>query len=412
MASLGTEAKTGRRLIQFFGKSGKRQTFRLGKVTLKQAETVRLYVEDLVACSNCGTSPKATTVAWIANLDETMRDRLERVGLAAVQERLSDMTVAAWVRSYIDGRTDVKPNTMRNFEQTYNSVVAFFKGKQMKQVTPGDAADFRVFLRGRKMSEGTTRRRCKRVRQFFADAVKRNVLASNPFSGLRCGTYASSDRFHFVTREEADRVLAACPDAEWRLLFALCRYGGLRCPSEILTLRWQDIDWKRARFTVHASKTEHQADGGVRIVPLFPELLPYLQDCLKQATPDAVRVITKHRDANANLRTQLARIVKKAGLTPWPKLFQNLRSTRETELAEKFPIHVVCKWLGTTTQIASKHYLQITEDHYSQASNTSPRSAAESGAQAVQNAVQQAAAGNRGISQPAGENDRKDKGQE
>ena len=43
---------------------------------------------------------------------------------------------------------------------------------------------------------------------------------------------------------------------------------------------------------------------------------------------------TRYRDANANLRTRLARIIERAGLEVWPKLFQNLRLTRETELAE------------------------------------------------------------------------------
>ena len=33
-----------------------------------------------------------------------------------------------------------------------------------------------------------------------------------------------------MTRELAEKVLAACPDAEWRLIFALSRYAGLRCP--------------------------------------------------------------------------------------------------------------------------------------------------------------------------------------
>jgi hypothetical protein len=28
-------------------------------------------------------------------------------------------------------------------------------------------------------------------------------------------------------------------DVEWRLIFALCRFGGLRCPSEIPALRWR-----------------------------------------------------------------------------------------------------------------------------------------------------------------------------
>ena len=51
-------------------------------------------------------------------------------------------------------------------------------------------------------------------------------------------------------------------------------------------------------------------------------------------------------------------------MQPWPKLFQNLRSTRETELADQFPIQVVCEWIGNTEAVAAKHYLQVTEDHF------------------------------------------------
>jgi len=45
-------------------------------------------------------------------------------------------------------------------------------------------------------------------------------------------------------------------------------------------------------------------------------------------------------------------------------MFQNLRSTRETELAETFPIHVVTAWLGNSPEIARKHYLQVTNEHF------------------------------------------------
>ena len=50
-----------------------------------------------------------------------------------------------------------------------------------------------------------------------------------------------------------------------------------------------------------------------------------------------VHVITRYRDPNANLRTRFERSIARAGLKPWPKLFQNLRATRATELAGKFP---------------------------------------------------------------------------
>ena len=54
-------------------------------------------------------------------------------------------------------------------------------------------------------------------------------------------------------------------------------------------------------------------------------------------------------------------------MQPWPKLFQNLRSPRETELADDFPMHVVCQWIGNSQLIAAKHYLQVTDDHFTKA---------------------------------------------
>ena len=70
-------------------------------------------------------------------------------------------------------------------------------------------------------------------------------------------------------------------------------------------------------------------------------------------------VITRNRDTNANLRTQLLRIIAKAELTPWPKLFQNLRASRATELAAMHPGHVAAAWMGHSTKVADKHYWRV-----------------------------------------------------
>ena len=102
-------------------------------------------------------------------------------------------------------------------------------------------------------------------------------------------------------------------------------------------------------------------------MPLFPELLPHLELCFDQAEPGEEFVITRYRRPNNNLRTLMMKIIRRAGLKPWPKLFQNLRSTRETELADDFPIQVVCDWIGNTEAVAAKHYLQVTEDHFTKA---------------------------------------------
>jgi hypothetical protein len=70
---------------------------------------------------------------------------------------------------------------------------------------------------------------------------------------------------------------------------------------------------------------------------------------------------------NCNLRTTFLKIVKRAGLKPWPRLFHNLRSSRQTELTERFPAHVVCAWLGNSEKIANAHYLQVTDERFARA---------------------------------------------
>jgi hypothetical protein len=67
---------------------------------------------------------------------------------------------------------------------------------------------------------------------------------------------------------------------------------------------------------------------------------------------------------NANLRTTFEKIVRRAGLQPWPRLFQNLRASRETELVETYPVQAVTSWLGNTPSVAMRHYLMTTEEHF------------------------------------------------
>lgn len=222
----------------------------------------------------------------------------------------------------------------------------FGADKPLKAITAGDAEDFQRWLKrstpakpGEPQPPGfgdnTARRTCGRAKQFFEAARKRRVISESPFEDIGdCQVRANKSRDRFITADEAKAVLAACPDSQWRLLFALSRYGGLRCPSEHIGLRWSDIDWAKGRFTVHSPKTEHHEGHESRVVPIFPELRPYLEAAKADAEPGAEYVITikSVRSQKPNCRTHMQRIIKKAGLKRWEKLFHNLRASRQTEL--------------------------------------------------------------------------------
>lgn len=211
MATISLDRETGRRRILFIAQDGTRKAVRLGKVNQKQAETIRLHVEDLLACKLSGTSPKGATSEWVAGLPDAMRQRLGRSGLITPVARASVSSLTAWVRGYIDGRAaDSKPNTRMNYEQDFKSVAAHFGDKLLGEITSDDADAFRAFLKAKGLGEATIRRRCKRVKQFFKAALKRKMIAENPFADMACSDYANSDRQRFVTRDEIQAVLDAC----------------------------------------------------------------------------------------------------------------------------------------------------------------------------------------------------------
>ena len=116
-------------------------------------------------------------------------------------------------------------------------------------------------------------------------------------------------------------------------------------------------------MTVRSKKTEHHEGKASREVPIFPELRSFLEEAWEQAQTGQKYVITRYR-GNVNLRTQLQRIIKRAGVACSPKLWQNLRATRATELARVFPGHVASAFLGHSETTAQKHYWQVTDEDF------------------------------------------------
>ena len=367
MASVST-SKNGTRAVLVICLDGRRRRIRLGRVTKDVALEVKRHVEHLLAHRRHGLPLPGSTAEWVNGVTGRLCQRLAVCGLSSAAA--SAPTLGAWLNRYIEGRGDVAGRTKINYGQARGDLLKYFGAdKPLDAIGPGDAEDFGVWLRTeRGLSEGTARRHVKRCKQFLTAAVKRKVVAENPFAGIKCGTF-SEDRFHFVPPEAAWAVLDALPSAAWRLAFALARWGGLRVPSEVTALTWKDVSWERERFTVRSVKTAGYDGKGSRIVPIFPELAGPFREAFEAAEPGAVYCCPQYpaNTAGQHYRKVILRALTQAGVEPWEKLFVNLRATRASELAERFPAHVAAKWLGHSPEIARRHYLMVTEDHFQKA---------------------------------------------
>lgn len=387
MASISKEPN-GRRTVQFVGADDKRRSIRLGKVPQRVAEEVKGRVERIIAAQVAQVALDADTARWVSQIGDELADKLAAVGLISRRAR---MTLKEFVEDYMSGRKDLRENTHRHLAVSAARMVEFFGGgRDLRSITAGDCDRFAEWMLG-KYAPATASRTIRRGRQFFRRALRMRLVQENPFEGVSTPGETNTARGFFVTRQMAQKVLDAIPerDAEWRLIFVLSRFAGLRCPSELLRLRWEDIDWGRGRMLVHATKTERHQGKGQRWVPIFPEVRALLGRVFEEAEDGATFIITRYRDSRVNLRTRLLKTIKRAGLTPWPRLFQNLRASCETELCQRFPVHVVVAWMGHGVRVAADHYLQVRDEDFERA----VQGGAESGAEAVQNSVQSASAG-------------------
>jgi integrase len=375
MASI-IKRPNGNRWVQFTNGECKRQTIRLGKATAKVAQEVSAKVEALSTAAIAKLTWEREVSEWVAGIGNALHAKLSAVGLVPKRDKAEPATLAAYIDNYIYGRKDVKPATKEVWRQGKLGLVnCFGANRDLTSITQGDADSYKLAMIGQGLASYTIRKRLQWAKTWFKSATRKRLIPSNPFDDVSIKA-TMPNRMRFVTPAETQAILDACPCHEWRMIVALARWGGVRCPSEVLSLRWQDIDWKRERITVQSPKTAHHEGKAERVIPLFPELYEHLQTSFERAPEGAVYVVNerfrksamgKSGWRNTNLRTTFKKIVKRAGLKVWPRLFHNLRSSRQTELEERFPTHVVCAWLGNSEDIARRHYLQITDEHFGKA---------------------------------------------
>lgn len=353
--------------IQFYDRDNNRRSVRLRGSTRKGAEEIDRHIDRLNSAKISGEPLPKDTAAWVVGLGDDLHAKLVKVELVQPRDKVVVPTIQDFISAFIAGHPKSAKNTIRLWKDTQKKLVDYFGvQRRMDQVSPGQADSWVQSLVNKPLAPATVSKLLKRAKQFFRAAHRNELIEQDPFSDLKPEGEENPDRKNFVERATVGKVLAAAPDAEWRLLIALVRYGGLRNPSETLKLEWSNINWETQQMTVTSPKTKRHRKG-FRVVPIFPELLPYLEAAYDAAPEGARYVISRYRSAGTNLRTSFERIICRAGVEPWERLFHNLRASRQTELSNCFPAHVVSDWMGNTVAVAEAHYLMTIPEHHQQA---------------------------------------------
>lgn len=395
-----TKTKTGKKAgysIQFRDVDGRKRTL-YGYLKESTARNDGEKIDRLVALLRRGEEVELKLVEWLETLPDSTYSKLRKWGLAP--ERVAPPTIRELSEIFLTGlqSVDRKPNTLRNRLSVVNILFDFFGAERpIHTITAKEALELDHFGK-EKYAPATWGKNIRTVKQFFHYAVKEKWIRESPFADIRGANVSNPARFEFVSNETINRVLEACGNSQERLILCLARYGGLRIPSEIQYMEWEDIDFERKQFRVKSPKKETLSnqkkgiftDKSIRYVPLFPELekafSEYFEDfpeggprrlfSMDKSLPKSLQIST----VKQCVRDRFRAICRKAGIPVWGKFFQNLRSTRETELnqMQKFSFHEIARWIGHAPEVACRHYLQNTGESFRKASNLTTNSSAVS----------------------------------
>ena len=343
---------------------------------VKEADTVRMRIEGILSSKILGVPMAQDDAAWLAK-SKSIREKLVAVGLVEPEpaaKRAKIPTLEQFLDEYIErqGKTR-KPATVSVWKQVVANLKEFMPaGIRVDEITVGHAKEFHEKLKAKGMATTTIHKRIQFARQFMHDAVDWKIINENPFCKVK--TQRNTMKVNeFVPREVVEKLMKTA-DPVWRVILGLSRYGGLRTPSETLSIRWDDIDWQMNRMSIPEPKVAHHQGRGIRSCPIFPELRTILDEAFEIFGEESEYVVAMpgYRAAantemgwkNSNLRTAFMRLLRRAGVPAWPRLFHSMRASRQTELQREFPIHVVCSWLGNSPQVAQQSYLLVTEDDF------------------------------------------------
>lgn len=215
--------------------------------------------------------------------DELDTQRLRRSDGLAVGVRMSELLT----HFETNALPLLAPGAAAAYKDSLKPIRTYFVEQlgdpQLERVRPAHIADFLDWRRthrldGKAPLHGRTVAKDRAVlHRLFDVAEEREWRDGNPVAKVDAPD-ADDRQAVILTPAQYDALLDACRDPHVRLYVLLCGETGMRCESEVLWLRWEDVDLKEGFITVVSGRQGHRTKSGKsRSVPITPRLREALQ---------------------------------------------------------------------------------------------------------------------------------------
>ena len=260
----------------FFDAANKRYHIRLGKITAKDADSIRIKVESILNAKAFKMPLPPDVSKWLTEISDDFYAKLAQTGIIDPKK---STTLEDFISTYIESRTDNSEDTKVNKRQAAKTLYHYFgKHRDPESISEEEAKAYTDWLSKHKMgknkmipsssvSPSSIWKRMQHVNEFFRAMLSAKFVTKNPFASIKQRPEYDETRKFYIAAEDIHKVMEYAPDAEWRLIIALWRFGGLRSTSEVLRLKWEHILWDQGKIVVPSSKTSHHGKS-MRVIPI------------------------------------------------------------------------------------------------------------------------------------------------
>jgi len=238
------------------------------------------------------------------------------------------------------------------------SLLPVFGEKMLKDITPFDVEKYKLDRKER-VTPATVNRELALIKHMFNLAIKWKRAFNNPVKEVKLFK-ENNKRRRFLTQEEIDKLIGCCqPQLKPLVITALTT--GMR-KSEILNLKWQDVDFGTNLITIKDSK-----GGESRQIPINDTLREILFEIKKESQHEHV-FLNIHGEPYKDFRTAFKKAKNGAALKDFT--FHDLRHTFASHLVmANVNLKTVQELLGHKSMQMTMRYSHLSEEYKGRAVN-------------------------------------------
>jgi len=249
-------------------------------------------------------------------------------------------------------RTHKAPGTQRRNKHFYKNLLNVFGDEKLSDITL-EKVEHYLNSRGK---IAAANREISLLRAILNYAVRLKIIPYNPIKGVKL-LKESPGRVRYLTQDEFVKLVEAAPP-HLKPIIQVATFTGLR-KSDLLKLKWSDIDFENKRIKVHVTKTNE-----IRFIPMNDLVVEILNNLPK----DSEYVFTYKGKRIKDIKRAFTTACIRAGIRDLK--FHDLRHTFASWLVMSgVDLRTVAELMGHKTLRMVQRYSHLSPGHLQDAVN-------------------------------------------